>query len=90
MNSFSLNIQVPQIAHLYFPDVQPILVRQNAYYLLQELTDFMVIDNNNVNNNVNNVYDNRKTLYTWNDVVLTSDELNQAVINASEFTYEST
>ena len=69
MNVFSLSIQVP----VPVPVVHPVLLRQNAYYLIQNLftTDDSMIDDDIV-------YDNRKTLYTWSDVVV--DELNQSTV----------
>ena len=71
MNAFSLSIQVPVV-----PVFHPVLLRQNAYYLIQNLftTDDSMMDDDIV-------YDNRKTLYTWSDVVLTTDdELNQSTV----------
>jgi len=71
MNVFSLSIQVP--VPVPVPVVHPVLLRQNAYYLIQNLftTDDSMIDDDIV-------YDNRKTLYTWSDVVV--DELNQSTV----------
>jgi len=89
MNSFSLSIQVPQITQEitkeitqkitqeYLPSFQPVLLRQNAYVNNNWL--FTHFDDNII-------YDNRKTLYTWNDVVLTPDELNEDVMNTVEST----
>jgi hypothetical protein len=97
MNSFSLSIQVPQITQEitqkitqeitqeYLPSFQPLLLRQNAYVRQNALQTAYVNKNwlfTHFDEKI--IYDNRKTLYTWNDVVLTPDELNQDVMNAVE------
>ena len=91
MNSFSLSIQVPQITQeitqAYLPSFQPVLLRQNAYVRQTALQNEYVHKNwlfSHFDENI--IYDNRKTLYTWNDVVLTPDELNEDVMNTVEST----
>ena len=76
MNPFALRIQLPSI--------DPVLTRQNAYYILPppivpqtttatETPEWPTGDES--------FYTNRTTAYTWDDVVLTPEDLRRAAFN---------
>ena len=80
MNSFALSIQLPSI--------DPVLKRQHAYYItppaiVKQTTT--LVETPEWPTGDESFYNNRTSAYTWDDIVLTPEDLRRAAFNEAVY-----